>query len=84
MDNKTVAAKEASVDSETFNWGHSRVPWTFNLRLSEPHQRKLEFILAHRREKSMHQMLASLIEAFIDTEVDKLLQAGERPHSARS
>lgn len=70
--------------AEKIQWGgHPRVPWNFNLRLTEPHQIKLEFILSNRREKSMHKMLAKVIEDFIEAELAKLHQAGIFPDQIR-
>lgn len=73
-DGQTITAQ-----ADQIVWGHNRVPWAFNLRLTEPHQNKLEFILANRREKSMHQMLSKIVEGFIETELAKLYEAGVFP-----
>ena len=61
------------------DWGNARVPWNFNLRLTEPHQMKLQFILDNSRERSMHKMLNKLVDGFIEVELNKLLQAGLTP-----
>lgn len=79
----TAEKQTSPSQDDQINWGHVRIPWNFNLRLTEPHQNKLEFILFNRREKSMHKMLAKVIEDFIDAELAKLHQAGIFPDQIR-
>lgn len=79
----TTDGQAAPLQADQINWGHPRVPWNFNLRLTEPYQNKLEFILANRREKSMHKMLAKVIEDFVEAELSKLHLAGIFPDQNR-
>jgi len=66
--------------TSTINWGNQRIRWDINLRLNQQYRNKLNFILHHSNERSLHSVLLKAVDQMMEEKVRALLDAGLVPH----